>query len=149
MAWVIYGKYKENLFTQANPVDFDDNSTTTVKMALVTSSYTPSIDAHDFWDDVSTNEVSGTNYTAGGFAAGNKSVSVPSSGVVTIDADDIATISQSAGGFTNARYAILYKDTGTASTSPVISYYDLTTDRGNVDGDLSFSFDADGIFAAS
>lgn len=148
MAWVLYGKYKENLFTQANPVDFDDNSTTTVKIALVTASYTPNVDTHDFWNDVSANDVSGANYTAGGNAIANKSVSAPSSGVVTIDADDPATWTQNAAGFTNARYAILYKDTGNAATSPLMAYYDMTTDRNNRDGDFAISLDAQGIFTA-
>jgi len=148
MAWVLYGKYKENLFTQANPVDFDDNATTTVKIALVTNSYAPNVDTHDFWDDASANEVSGTNYTAGGNVVANKSVSVPSSGVVTIDADDPATWAQSASGFTNARYAILYKDTGNSGQSPLVAYYNMTTDRNNTDGDFALSLDALGIFTA-
>ena len=148
MAWVLYGPYKEDLFTQATSVDWDDNSTTTVKIALATATYTPAVDTHDFFDDI-TNEVTGTNYTAGGNACGNKSVSAPSSGVVTVDADDPATWSESGTGFSDARYAVLYKDTGTASTSPVIAYYDLTTDQGNTTGDLTLSFDAAGIFTAS
>lgn len=35
------------------------------KIALVTNTYTPDFDTHDFFADV-TNEISGTNYTAGG-----------------------------------------------------------------------------------
>jgi hypothetical protein len=45
-------------------IDFD---TVTVKVMLVTSSYTENPD-HDFRDDI-TNEVVGTNYTAGGETA--------------------------------------------------------------------------------
>lgn len=149
MAWVIFGIYKQKLFTQVDAIDFDDNSTTTVKLALVTSTFTPAIDTQDFWDDLVANEVSGTNYTAGGLSITNRSASAPSSGVVTLDADDPATISQDAAGFTDARYAILYKATGTNSTSPLIAYYDLTSDRGNVDGDLSFTLDASGIMTVS
>jgi hypothetical protein len=37
-------------------------------LALVTSSYTPLIDTHDFWDDVVANELgSGNGYTTNGF----------------------------------------------------------------------------------
>lgn len=139
MAWVFYGSYKGSLVDQADVVDWDDNSTTTVKIALVTSAYTPAVDTHDFWNDVSANEVSGTNYTAGGNAVANKTVTGPSSGTITVDSDDPATWSQDAGGFSNARYAILYKDTGTATTSPLIGYYDLGSDQGNVSGDLTLS----------
>lgn len=40
--------------------------------ALVTSSYTPDLAAHDFWNDVVANEVSGTGYTANGALLGSK-----------------------------------------------------------------------------
>lgn len=38
-----------------------------IKVALATASYTPNLDTHDYFNDV-TNEVSGTGYTAGGAA---------------------------------------------------------------------------------
>lgn len=50
-----------------------DWDTDTIKMALVKPAYTPS-DAHDYWDDVSTNECSGTGYTTGGETLTTKSV---------------------------------------------------------------------------
>ena len=37
-----------------------------MKVAMITDSATPDFDAHDFWADLSANEVSGTGYTAGG-----------------------------------------------------------------------------------
>lgn len=46
-----------------------------IRVALVTSSYTPSL-AHDFWDDVVSNEVSGTGYTANGQALSSKALAV-------------------------------------------------------------------------
>lgn len=148
MAWVFYGNYIQDLVNQDTEVDWDDNATTTVKMALLTSAYTPAVDTHDFWDDVSANEVSGTNYTAGGNAVGNKTASAPSSGVVTVDADDPATWAESGTGFSNARYAILYKDTGTPATSVLVAYYDLGSDQGNTTGDLTLSFNTS-IFTVS
>lgn len=150
MAWVPYDAYMESLFEQNTNqvVDWDDNSTTTVKIALVTSSYTPNRAGHDFWDDASANEVSGTNYTAGGNEVASKTCAVASN-VVTVDAADPATWSQSGSGFSNARYAILYKDTGTASTSVLIAYADFGSDKGNVSGDLTVELDTDGIFTCS
>lgn len=43
----------------------------TIKLMLTTSSYSPDYGAHDYKDDV-TNEVSGTNYTAGGATLASK-----------------------------------------------------------------------------
>ena len=121
------------------PVDFDAD---TIRVALVTSSYTPS-QAHNYFDDVSANEVSGTNYTADGAAVATKTVGLAAN-TVTFDGDDI-TWSQHAGGFSNARYAILQKDSGVAATSPLIAYADMGADKGNVDGDLTLQFAATGI----
>lgn len=45
-----------------------------LRMALVTSSYTPDADGHDFWNDVSANEASGTGYTANGAALASKTL---------------------------------------------------------------------------
>lgn len=145
MAWVPYDNYLKKYLTLDNSIDHDDNASTTVKIAIVTSSYTPDRAAHDFWNDASTYEVSGANYTAGGNTLGNKTVTV-NSNTVKFDSDDPATWAQSGSGFNNGRYAIMYKDTGTPSSSPLMAYYDLGSNKGNVDGDLTFQLDAAGIF---
>lgn len=44
--------------------------------ALVSSAYTPNLAAHDFWDDVVANEVSGTGYTANGALLASKTLTV-------------------------------------------------------------------------
>jgi hypothetical protein len=68
MADVIYNSFKTDLLK--GNIDFESD---TIKVALVTDSYTPDQDSHDFFDDV-TNEVSGTGYTAGGETLTSKSV---------------------------------------------------------------------------
>lgn len=45
-----------------------------IRMALLTSAYTPNLAAHDFFDDVVANEISGTGYTAGGVALASKTI---------------------------------------------------------------------------
>ena len=45
-------------------------------LALVANSYTPNLATHDFWDDVSGNEASGTGYTANGAAIANPALTV-------------------------------------------------------------------------
>lgn len=143
MAWVPFDYYLKKLLTQDDAIDHDAAGTT-VKIALVTSTGAPNRATHDFWNDLSGNEVSGSNYIAGGNAIANKTVSVASN-IITFDADDPATWSQHASGFSNARYAILYKDTGNVATSPLMMYYDLGSDKGNVSGDLTLQLATDGI----
>ena len=118
-----------------------DLLTDTIKVALVTSNYTPDKDVDAFFDDV-TNEVSGTGYTAGGKALANKSVTQDDiNDRAVFDADDVtwtvATIT--------ARAAVLYKDTGTASTSPLIAYIDFGLDYSTLGEDFTVEWDTDGI----
>lgn len=138
-----YNKFLKNQFDGTAVIDFN---TDTIKVALVTSTYSPSATTHDFFDDI-TNEVSGTNYTAGGATIGSLTLT-ESSGTVTFDGADV-TWAQSGSGFSTARYAIIYKSTGTASTSPLIGYIDFTADKGNVSGDLTIQWGAGGIFTVA
>jgi hypothetical protein len=147
-------KYNKFLLTQMNGgqdttgtstagatrvVDFD---TDTIKVMLTTSTYVPSATGHAAKNSV-TNEVTGTGYTAGGATLGTPTV-VDSSGTITFDAAD-TTWTQNAGGFANARYAVIYKDTGTAATSTLIGWVDFVSDKGNVAGDLTLQWNASGI----
>lgn len=111
--------------TAARVVDFD---TDPIKLALVTSAYTPST-AHAVFSDI-TNEVTGTGYTAGGATITTPTLT-EASGVISFKGDNI-TWAQNAAGFADARYAILYKSTGTGSTSTLIGYYDLLSNQSNV-----------------
>lgn len=123
----------------ARVIDFD---TDTLKVALVTASYIPSASGHAAFNSI-TNEVTGTNYTAGGSTLASVTLG-ESGGTVTFDAADV-TWAQSGSGFTDARYAIIYKSTGTPATSTLLCYIDLGADKGNVDGDLVLSFNESGI----
>jgi hypothetical protein len=149
--WNLYDKFRQGQITGLAGTGAIDIVNATVKIALVTSTETPDQDADDFWSDASANEVSGTNYTAGGNAVANITVGNPTTaGLITVDGDDPATWSQSTAGFTNARRAILYEDTGTGTTSGLIAYSDaFSADRGNVDGDFSITLDAAGIFTSA
>lgn len=122
----------------------------TLKMAVVTGSYSPDQAAHDFWNDVSANEVSGTGYTAGGNACASPTwTDGGAGGTHVFDANDPATWTQNGSGFSNGRRVVLYYDTGTGSTSRLVGYSnDFGADSGNVAGDFSVAFDAAGIYIA-
>jgi hypothetical protein len=120
-------------------IDLDTN---TIKVSLHTSSYTPSV-AHDFLNDVS-NEVTGSNYTAGGVALASKAVTTVTTNDAKFDASDV-TWSSHASGFSTARYAVIYKSTGTASTSNLVGYIDFVSNQDNVNNDLTIKWNANGI----
>ena len=136
----VYNNYKLKCIDNSTKIAL---ATDTIKVALVTSSYTPDIDTHDFWDDVSANEASGTGYTAGGATLANPTVAVvAASDLAKFDADDVAWTITTA---LSARYAVVYKSTGTASTSPLILYFDLGSTYALSSGTLTLTFSASGI----
>lgn len=136
MADVIYNSFKKNIMDGSIDLDTD-----TIKVALVTSSYTPDQDVHDFFDDV-TNEVSGTGYTAGGASLANKAVTADNTDNEGVfDADDVSWTTATI----TARGAVLYKSTGTASTSALIAYIDFTADKVSTAGTFTISWNSEGI----
>jgi hypothetical protein len=120
-------------------VDFD---TDTIKVALVSSSYTPDQDAHDYFNDVSTYEVSGTGYTAGGNTLASKTATYDSANnVIVLDAADTTWASSTI----TARYAVVYDSTGTSSTSALIGYVDFGSDQSSTNGNFTITWDSTGI----
>lgn len=120
-------------------VDWD---TDTIKVMLCTSSYTPDQDTHDYKDDI-TNEVSGTGYTAGGATLGSKTIGYTGgTNVIKLDAADVTWSASTI----TARYAVIYVDTGTASTSLLLGYVDFGADVSSSNGNFTLTWDAAGIF---
>jgi len=119
-----------------------DLDTDTMKLAAATNTYTINQDTNEFFSDV-TNEVTGTNYTAGGATLGTVTVT-RSSGTVTFDAADVVW-TQSGAGFSTARKFPIYRSTGAGATSKLYSVITADNDVGNVTGDLTIQFSASGI----
>lgn len=136
MADVIYNSFKKKIMDGSIDLDTD-----TIKVALVTSSYTPDQDTHDFFDDI-TNEVSGTGYTAGG--ATLASVTVTADNTDNEGVFDAADVTWSSSTIT-ARGAVIYKSTGTASTSPLIAYIDFGADKSSSNGNFTIQWNSEGI----
>lgn len=132
---VFYNTYKKKV------VDADvDFLADTIKLALFTG-YTPNIDTHEFFDDVTTEE-SGTGYTAGGETLGTKTTTVDTTNdQVDVDAADVTWTGLDVG---TPSHAVLYKDTGTPATSPLICHIEIATASNG--GDYTISWNAGGIF---
>ena len=131
---VVYNKFKLKQF-DGNAIDLDND---TIKVALFKSDYTPDA-AHDFFDDVVNGgtECSGAGYTQGGATLANPAFSGTT--IVLFDADDTvwngATIA-------DARYGIVYKDTGTDATSPLIGYIDFGENKSVTGGTFTIQWHA-------
>jgi hypothetical protein len=121
MANALYNSFKKKALQGLVALDTD-----TIDVALVKSTYTPNIDTDTFWSDVSANEATGTGYTAGGAALASKALTVDTANdLVKFTAADTSWPSSTV----TARYAVIYKNTGTASTSPLIGYIDFGADK--------------------
>lgn len=114
----------------------------TFKLMLLTSSHTPDIDAEVFIDDVSANEVS----ASGTYSAGGGTLTVSGS---TDDTDDEGVWDATDISFTSAtitaRYAPIYKDSGTPSTSPICPVIDFGSNQTSTAGTFAIAFAAEGI----
>ncbi len=140
MASLVYQMWKLNQLNGTSFIDFDSD---TLKVMLVTSSYTPNADTHDFANDI-TNEVSTSGYSAGGKAlTGLTAVSDSANGWVNIDASDIAW-SIPSGSTLTARGGVLYKSLGTLTISPLIAYLDFGTDQVASNGNLTIQWSTAG-----
>lgn len=139
MASGIYNNYKVRMLGSGTMADLDGD---TIKIALLTSSYTPDFDAHDFFDDVSANEVgaSGT-YSAGGATLSVTLTQDNTDNEGVFDATDVSWTSATI----TARYAIIYKSTGVSSTSPLIALIDFGSNQTSTAGTFTITFAAEGI----
>ncbi len=112
----------------------------TIKVAMITNSSTPNFETHDHWSDLSGNEVSGTNYSAGGVALASVTLA-NASGTLKFDAADTtwstATIS-------SARAAVVYDDTLT--NDPLICLVNFGADYASSAGTFQITWNASGIW---
>lgn len=138
----LYDIFRENSYLAA-AIDIEG---ATLKAMLVTNTEVPDQNLDEFINAADANEVTGTGYTAGGNACANPTVSLDGSGNITVDCDDPASYAQNGAGFSNARRTIIYDDTGTPSTSPVISFSAAyASDQGNVAGAFASTINASGL----
>lgn len=138
MASKLYGQFLQKALNKE--VDFD---TDTIKVALLTSSYSPNQDTHDYFDDVVANEVTGTGYTQGGIALSSKTSTYDSANnVIILDAADVTWSSSTI----TARYAVVYDDSpSTNGTKPLLGYVDFGSDQSSTNGNFTITWDATGI----
>ncbi|KAA3643434.1 MAG: hypothetical protein DWQ07_23255 [Chloroflexi bacterium] len=138
MTSFIYNVCKKSFLDGA--IDLNND---TINVALVSSAYAPDKDGDLAYDDL-TNEVAQSGgYLTGGKALSNTGVTQDNvNNRASFDGDDVtwetATI--------NARAAVLYKDTGTPSSSTLIAYIDFGQDYQSTGGDFTIQWSSDGIF---
>ena len=105
MANGLYYKAKEALLEGL--LDLTDDS---IKVALVRSSYSVDLSAHEYYSDISSDVAASSSVLSGRSTTNG-----------IFDAENVTIENYGSSGFS---YLIIYKDTGTASTSRLIAYID-------------------------
>ena len=137
-----YHSYRNTVAAGTSTIDL---VTDTLKMMLVTSSYTPDMVNDDFLDNVTSEVILGVTYTpSGGPTLGTKSM-INDANYSLLDFADV-TVGTDVDGFDNARYFVIYKDTGVASTSPLICLGEFGADKSIKLVDLVITVPIAGLF---
>jgi hypothetical protein len=93
----------------------------TVKVAMFTNSITPNFSTDTAYTSspYTSNEVSGTGYTAGGIALTTKTLSESPTGTIMFDADDSSWATST---ITNARCALIYDTTVSSKALALVNF---------------------------
>lgn len=139
MTGIVYEKGLTEL-DEGGSVDYLND---TIKVALLSSAYTPDAEAHQSYADVIA-EVSGVGYVAGGEVLPDRATN--GSTPVYYQAGGLIWRLLSA---INVRYALVYKDSGTPATSWLLACADLGQNYDLVGQDLVLNWDAGLMFYTS
>lgn len=128
MASALYPKFKEALLSQSPSIDLD---TDTIKVALVNTStdYTYS-SSHQYKSSV-------TSYAG----TTDQTLTSPSITNGVFDAADVTFSAVAISGSKTAAALVVYKDTGSAATSPLIAYIEVSAVTPN-GGDIGVTWDS-------
>lgn len=135
----------ERAFDGTAALDMDGSGAATFKLAILTSVPTINADTTSTYSAVSANEVSGTNYTSGGFTLSGVTAGLDGSNNWAFDANDLSEIAQSGSGLSNGRQFIVYETVG----GYIVYSHTADADFGNVGGPLNIGFDAAGILGVT
>lgn len=113
-----------------------------VKCLLCTGTYVPNQDTHKYRSDLTNELPTGGGYTAGGILLiGKSNPYAPATNTLALSASNIVFPAVTLA----ARYAILYVDTGTSASSPLISYIDFGSTQSPASQDLQLAVNAGGL----
>ena len=115
--------------------------TATVKVALLSDAHVKDVEGNETWDNVQADEVSGTGYTAGGQEIENDTL-VRTGANTVYDGDDVVWSDSTI----TASHAVVYEDTGTDTTSSLLTHIDFEGEESSENGDFEITWNAAGIF---
>ncbi len=122
-------------------VDWD--AATAIKFLLLAAAYTPDQDNHTTRNDLGANEITGTNYPAGGWALANRTVTIDAASNETrLDADDVVQAALTA----TWRYGAIYiARGGVATADELLGYVDFGQTESVGPANVSFIWNTSGV----
>lgn len=134
----IYDNFPLNLMSKL--VADMSSASSTIKVALCSSSYTPNQASHTSFNDI-TDEITGVGYTAGGAEITNKTLTATTR-TVTFDGNDVSWTNASL----TARYAVVYDASSNGATNQkLIGYLDFGQDYSSNAAVFSVVWNTSGI----
>lgn len=133
-----YGLGFEKSFTSTGTDDIEW-TTDTIKVALVTNSYTPNQDTDNYANlsGFTTNELTGGGYARQ--TLGSKTLTYDTAtNTIRFKAADPSWTAFTSAAF---RYAVIFKDTGSAATSPLLGLVNFGADQAISSGTFTINFD--------
>lgn len=120
-----------------------DLDTDNINVSLHTNAFSANIDTMTFYSDVTSTEVAQAN----GYTTKGKTLASP---VVSIDTtNDLAYFDGAdltwATSTITARYALIWKNSGTNTTSPLVGYVDFGADKTSDNGNFIITWSSAGI----
>jgi uncharacterized membrane protein len=134
----VYNSFKKKIMDGSIDLDTDN-----INVSLHTSAYTANIDTHTFYSDCTASEVAnGNGYTTKGTTLASPVVTIDTTNdLAYFDAADLTWASSTI----TARYALIWKNTGTNTTSPLVAYVDFGADKTSDNGNFIISWSSAGI----
>jgi len=116
-------------------------ASSTIKVSLLTTSYTPNAITDDFWDDVSAYETTVDSYTTATLGT-KSSASDTSPQRVRLTGGDVSWVGTGTG--ETAGWVVVWHDTSNPATSSLLFYYSLGTGQA-MGGDLTLEWNTLGL----
>lgn len=151
VAFNLMDQWRLNRLQKDDQVDFEYSGTpagAVLKIMIIQGSAVIDQNTDVTLADITHTEVSGSNYTAGGNAVANATITMDGSGLVKFDGDDPAAWAETpTTGWNLGRQALLvYDDGGAQSTWEIVGYSaDFGADEDSRTQDFQIQFDAAGI----
>lgn len=116
-------------------------SETAVSVLMVTDTYTPDFNTHDFYNDI-TNEVTGTGYTAGGMTATGTEITI-AGGNLTYDMTDVAWTTST---IADAMAAVARYNVGASNANELLFLSDFVNAASSSGGTFTIQWSPSGVF---